>query len=268
MYMFRELVLLLSSVWMVVTVQFCNNFYFNVMSRVGSEVTLQLYHLQTLCNVEWEIRHSWIEFRKCVKDHVSVYGEVLTRNYPSSTERSHDSSRDCSVVIVQCIRRYNCSYALNSTQWRLKVEWWNSSISFNISPRWRWVVSVTLLPPYSRGSRPQVLTVQEGWVGSWAGLDSIEKRNITWPAYNRAPISQSSSRGLEEAIPTDLDVVLRFILILQHISCKRRPWRPTGLWYIDAPTFSSQPVHRSRCGCQLYAPAAELTTGPYFGWKD
>jgi hypothetical protein len=35
-----------------------------------------------------------------------------------------------------------------------------------------------------------------------------------------------------------------------------RPWRPIGLWDVEAPTFSRQSAHRWRWGCQPHAPAA------------
>jgi hypothetical protein len=35
-----------------------------------------------------------------------------------------------------------------------------------------------------------------------------------------------------------------------------RPWRPIGLWDVEAPTFSSQSAHRWWWDCQPYAPAA------------
>jgi hypothetical protein len=38
-------------------------------------------------------------------------------------------------------------------------------------------------------------------------------------------------------------------------SCNR-PWRPIGLWDVEAPTFSRQSAHRWQWGCQPYAPAA------------
>jgi hypothetical protein len=62
-----------------------------------------------------------------------------------------------------------------------------------------------------------------------------------------------------------------------------RPWRPIGLWDVEAPTYSRQSAHRWRWGCKPYAPAilyfqanswysslleAESTPGPYCGWKD
>jgi hypothetical protein len=34
------------------------------------------------------------------------------------------------------------------------------------------------------------------------------------------------------------------------------PWRPVGLWDVEAPIFSRQSIHRWRWGCQPYAPAA------------
>jgi hypothetical protein len=33
------------------------------------------------------------------------------------------------------------------------------------------------------------------------------------------------------------------------------PWRPIGLWDVEAPTFSKESAHRWRRGCQPYAPA-------------
>jgi hypothetical protein len=33
-----------------------------------------------------------------------------------------------------------------------------------------------------------------------------------------------------------------------------RPWRPIGLWDVEAPTFSGQSAHRWRWGYQTYAP--------------
>jgi hypothetical protein len=35
-----------------------------------------------------------------------------------------------------------------------------------------------------------------------------------------------------------------------------RPWRPIGLWDVEAPTFSRHSSHRWRWGCQPYAQAA------------
>jgi hypothetical protein len=35
-----------------------------------------------------------------------------------------------------------------------------------------------------------------------------------------------------------------------------RPWRPIGLWDVEAPTFSIQSAHRWRWVCQPYAPVA------------
>jgi hypothetical protein len=62
-----------------------------------------------------------------------------------------------------------------------------------------------------------------------------------------------------------------------------RPWRPLGLWEVEARTFSRHLAHRWRKGCQPYAPAAfnpqedswysflleaGSTLGPWCGWKD
>jgi hypothetical protein len=54
-----------------------------------------------------------------------------------------------------------------------------------------------------------------------------------------------------------------------------RPWRPIGMWNIQAPTFSRQSTHRWRWGCQPYEPAGRpLPPGRFMvlisirGWVD
>jgi hypothetical protein len=41
--------------------------------------------------------------------------------------------------------------------------------------------------------------------------------------------------------------------VRQRYRCNR-PWRPIGLWNVEAPTFSRQSAHRWWWGCQPYAP--------------
>jgi hypothetical protein len=41
----------------------------------------------------------------------------------------------------------------------------------------------------------------------------------------------------------------------ENYACNK-PWRPIGMWGVEAPTFSRQSAHRWRWGCQPYAPAA------------
>jgi hypothetical protein len=74
---------------------------------------------------------------------------------------------------------------------------------------------------------------------------------------------------------------LQLKLLMKSCPCNR-PWRPIGLWDVEAPTFSRQSAHRWWWGCQPYALAAlypqedscysylleaESTPGPYCGWK-
>jgi hypothetical protein len=53
-----------------------------------------------------------------------------------------------------------------------------------------------------------------------------------------------------------------------------RPWRPIGLWDVEAPTYSTQSAHRWWWGCQPYTPAALNPPGRFLvlisirGWVD
>jgi hypothetical protein len=53
--------------------------------------------------------------------------------------------------------------------------------------------------------------------------------------------------------------------------CMTTPWRPVGLWDVEAPVFSGQSAHRWRRGCQPYAPAGrppftpQMIPGTHFG---
>jgi hypothetical protein len=42
-----------------------------------------------------------------------------------------------------------------------------------------------------------------------------------------------------------------------------RPWRPIGLWDVEAPTFPRQPAHRRLWACQSYAPATLYPQGSF-----
>jgi hypothetical protein len=52
------------------------------------------------------------------------------------------------------------------------------------------------------------------------------------------------------------------------------PWRPIGLWDVEAPTFSGQSAHRWRWDCQPYASATIYPPGKFLvlshvrGWVD
>jgi hypothetical protein len=70
-------------------------------------------------------------------------------------------------------------------------------------------------------------------------------------------------------------------LVCQRVALRKysypcnKPWRPIGLWDVEAPTFSRQSAHRWRRGCQPYAPAGRpLPPGRFLvlisvrGWVD
>jgi hypothetical protein len=71
-------------------------------------------------------------------------------------------------------------------------EWKYSSTILNLGIIWRWVVSFTPLPLYPRGKSPGVHLIR-GWVGSRAGLDAVEKKEICFPCRESNPAIQPVS---------------------------------------------------------------------------
>jgi hypothetical protein len=74
-----------------------------------------------------------------------------------------------------------------------------------------------------------------------------------------------------------VDATYRHIYIILVVKVKlscNRPWRPIGLWDVEAPIFCRQSAHRWRWGCQSYAPAAIYAPGRFLvlisvrGWID
>jgi hypothetical protein len=63
------------------------------------------------------------------------------------------------------------------------------------------------------------------------------------------------------------DRILREIfavaMIKKWIYPCNRPWRPIGLWDVEALTFSKKSAHRWRWGCHPYAPAAFYPPGRF-----
>jgi hypothetical protein len=64
-------------------------------------------------------------------------------------------------------------------------------------------------------------------------------------------------------------------VIIIFFKCRcNRPWRPIGLWEVEAPTSSRQSTHRWRWDCQPYAPTALYQPGKFLvlisvrGWVD
>jgi hypothetical protein len=56
--------------------------------------------------------------------------------------------------------------------------------------------------------------------------------------------------------PTVVSVYLSIIITKWSYPCNK-PWRPTGLWDVEAPTFCyTHSAQRWRWGCQPYAPAS------------
>jgi hypothetical protein len=66
-----------------------------------------------------------------------------------------------------------------------------------------------------------------------------------------------SQLRMREVILPFLQILSKFVLEerkRQSYHCIR-PWRPIGLWDVEASTFYRQSVHRWRWGCQPYMPA-------------
>jgi hypothetical protein len=70
---------------------------------------------------------------------------------------------------------------------------------------------------------------------------------------------QEKERHVERR--TDLSVICH-TLSGRRVSCNR-PWRPIGLWDVEASTFPGQSAHRWRWGCQPYATAGLYISGRF-----
>jgi hypothetical protein len=88
---------------------------------------------------------------------------------------------------------------------------------------------------------------------------------LRWTKTGSPPPPTQNFLSTEEQPVTSLtnSRSIRFRTLLLNAAWRRipdtdihGPWRPIGLWGVDAPTFSRQSAHRWRWGCQLYAPAA------------
>jgi hypothetical protein len=86
-------------------------------------------------------------------------------------------------------------------------EWIYSATIPDFDTRWRWVVSVTPRPVYSRGNRPQCSLVRRlGGPLSRSGLYGEEKNSS--PATNRTPVVQPIARCYTYwGIPTSIIII-------------------------------------------------------------
>jgi hypothetical protein len=85
------------------------------------------------------------------------------------------------------------------------------------------------------------------------------KKNHCWS--HKTP--DQSTRGVKDTKHVTMYIYIYiYIYIYKSNTGKRwsyscnRPWRPIGLWDVEAPIFSRQSVHRWRWVCQPYAPTA------------
>jgi hypothetical protein len=87
-------------------------------------------------------------------------------------------------------------------------------------------------------------------------------RNVCW-------LLPSTRRYIPEAelfnvscVSTPQTLLLNVVKKRVKLSCNR-PWRPIGLWDVEASTFSRQSACRWRWDCQPYASAALYTPGRF-----
>jgi hypothetical protein len=97
--------------------------------------------------------------------------------------------------------------------------------------------------------------------------DWCEGARICLGNYQKTKEIQHHIWGWENIILTGL--IRTFLQFPQLKGRKResypcnRPWRPIGLWDVEAPKFSRQSAHRWRWGCQPYAPPALYPPGKF-----
>jgi hypothetical protein len=101
---------------------------------------------------------------------------------------------------------------------------------------------------------------------------SSELTNILTCDPNNSP---SSNIQFETRIVRNINSITSLSLLKKKLSYPcNRPWRPIGLWDVEAPTFSRQSAHRWRWGCETYAPTALYSPGRFpvlisvGGWVD
>jgi hypothetical protein len=83
----------------------------------------------------------------------------------------HQNSFVCKSEVIHVLNY------LSTMPWKHMREWRHSSTVLDLGTRWKWVVSFTPLPLYTRGKRPGIQW-RGGWVGPRVGLDAVEKRKI------------------------------------------------------------------------------------------
>jgi hypothetical protein len=73
--------------------------------------------------------------------------------------------------------------------------------------------------------------------------------------HNLEKESESESDKFHVWRLSTIFVTRKLCTMKKKIYACNRPWRPIGLWDVEAPTFSTQSAHRWRWGCQPSAPA-------------
>jgi hypothetical protein len=166
------------------------------------------------------------------------------------------------------------AYCTSPRWWWLWRIWWNEDWQGNRSTRRRpapgplfSTTNPTWLDPGSnpgrRGGKPAANRLSYGaaklqhyfsntrWERKWPNqiyrwtYRTFFFRKVVYPMYG-VPLEMFQTGNMKEVLQT-------FYLKCEFFFCKsvvNRPWRPVGLWDVEAPTFYRQSDHRWWWGCQ------------------
>jgi hypothetical protein len=105
-----------------------------------------------------------------------------------------------------------------------------------------------------------VVTAVKG--SPWTVEQLVKKLLEFYGAKNSCSYIQGPPLTLVHVELDPVNTRIQFRLIFKAIPVNR-PWKPIGLWEVEAPTLSWQSAHRWRQGCQSYASAIIYSPGRF-----